>query len=267
MSILPIGEDARLSEFPQPCIEFKFLDIRIATNYFDESLVIGEGGSGKVYKGSITVGENRDKSIVAIKRLKLSSRQGEREFLAEIGIQSKLSHAHLVSLISYCENKKQKRIIVSEYMPKGTLEDRLHRREYPPLTLVRRLKILMGAAQGLNYLHTGTCIDHGVIHRDMKTANILLDDNWVAKICDFGLSKTGPTNQTSDYIRGTPGYVDPDYYQTCVPTQKSDVYMFGVIMLEVFSGRVPIDKSLDDQNQQKFLITWAQECFRMNTLA
>ncbi|GKE16021.1 concanavalin A-like lectin/glucanase domain, serine/threonine-protein kinase Rad53 [Tanacetum coccineum] len=231
MSILPVGEEAQLSELPQLCIEFKFSDIQIATNYFDESLVIGERGSGKVYKGCFAVGENRDKFVVAIKRLKSSSRQGEREFLAEIGIQSKLRHMHLVSLIGYCKNEKQERIIVSEYMSKGTLADRLHRREYPPLTLVRRLKILIRAACGLDHLHTGTNINHRVIHRDMKTANILLDDNWVAKICDFGLSKIGPTNQTSNYIRGTPGYVDPDYIETCVPTQRmSEEYFNGALI-------------------------------------
>ncbi|PWA40657.1 aspartic peptidase A1 family, Aspartic peptidase domain, Xylanase inhibitor [Artemisia annua] len=100
----------------------------------------------------------------------------------------------------------------------------------------------------------------------MKTANILLDDNWVAKICDFGLSKTGPTNQTSNYIRGTPGYVDPDYCETLVPTQKTDVYMFGVIMLEVLCVRKAVDVSFDDPNQH-VLTKWAQECFRINSLA
>ncbi|PWA40661.1 concanavalin A-like lectin/glucanase domain, Serine/threonine-protein kinase Rad53 [Artemisia annua] len=266
MSIIPVCEELQLSELPQLCIEFTYSDIQIATNYFNELLLIGEGGYGKVYKGNITVGESRDKLVVAIKHLKLSSHQGEREFLAEIGIQSKLRHRNLVSLIGYCKHEEQERFIVLEYISKGSLEDRLHRREYPPLTLVRRLQILIGAACGLDHLHTGTGINHGVIHRDMKTANILLDDNWVAKICDFGLSKTGPTNQTSNYVRGTPGYVDPDYCETLVPTQKTDVYMFGVIMLEVLCVRKAVDVSFDDPNQH-VLTKWAQECFRINSLA
>ncbi|KAK1414176.1 hypothetical protein QVD17_29917 [Tagetes erecta] len=172
---------------------------------------------------------------------------------------SKLRHCHLVSLIGYC-NDGQEMTLVYEYMSRGTLDDHLHKHGML-LTWMRRLQICLGAARGLDYLHTGTGIKHGVIHRDVKSSNILLDDSWAAKVSDFGLSKIGPINQPSTYVstqvKGTFGYLDPDYYATGRLTRKSDVFAFGVILFEVLSGKKAVDRSLDDEHWG--LVRWAQD--------
>ncbi|KAJ0698019.1 putative protein kinase RLK-Pelle-CrRLK1L-1 family [Helianthus annuus] len=252
------------SHLPQPCRQFTFSEIGVATRNFDESLVIGRGGFGNVYRGTITCGEIR--LDAAIKRLEAGSNQGAVEFWAEVEMLSKLRHCHLVSLIGYC-NDGQEMILVYEYMYNGTLADRLHKRRVP-LTWVRRLKICIGAARGLDYLHTGTGIKHGVIHRDVKSTNILLDDKWAAKISDFGLSKIGPTNQPSTYVntlvRGTFGYLDPEYFQTGRLTRKSDVYAFGVVLFEVLCGKQAVDSSIDEEHWG--LATWAQDSIKKGRL-
>ncbi|KAJ0701393.1 putative protein kinase RLK-Pelle-CrRLK1L-1 family [Helianthus annuus] len=249
---------------PQPCRQFTFSEIQLATQNFDESLVIGRGGFGKVYRGTFTYGETY--LDAAIKRLESGSSQGAVEFWAEIEMLSNLRHCHLVSLIGYC-NDGQEMILVYEHMPNGTLADCLHKRR-APLTWVRRLKICIGAARGLDYLHTGTGINHGVIHRDVKSTNILLDDNWAAKVSDFGLSKIGPTNQPSTYVntlvRGTFGYMDPDYFQTGRLTRKSDVYAFGVVLFEVLCGKQAVDSSTDEEHWG--LATWAQDSLKEGRL-
>ncbi|KAJ9538153.1 hypothetical protein OSB04_030886 [Centaurea solstitialis] len=251
---------------PQPCRRFTISEIEIATRNFDDSLVVGSGGFGKVYKGTIT--NNNGESIldVAIKRLGATSNQGAVEFRAEIEMLSNLRHCHLVSLIGYC-NDGQEMILVYQYMSRGTLEHHLHKGGIL-LSWVRRLKICIGAARGINYLHTGTGINHGVIHRDVKSSNILLDDCWEAKISDFGLSKIGPTNQpctsVSTMVKGTFGYLDPDYVYTGRLTRKSDVYAFGVVMLEVLCGKQAVDRSLGEE--QRSLARWAQESIKEGKL-
>ncbi|KAJ9538342.1 hypothetical protein OSB04_031075 [Centaurea solstitialis] len=253
-------------EPPQPCRRFTISEIEIATRNFDDSLVVGSGGFGKVYKGTIT--NNNGESIldVAIKRLGATSNQGAVEFRAEIEMLSNLRHCHLVSLIGYC-NDGQEMILVYQYMSRGTLEHHLHKGGIL-LSWVRRLKICIGAARGLNYLHTGTGINHGVIHRDVKSSNILLDDCWEAKISDFGLSKIGPTNQpctsVSTMVKGTFGYLDPDYVYTGRLTRKSDVYAFGVVMLEVLCGKQAVDRSLGEE--QRSLARWAKESIKEGKL-
>ncbi|CAH1449402.1 unnamed protein product [Lactuca virosa] len=251
-------------EWSQPCRPFEFPEILLATNNFDESLVIGHGGFGKVYKGNVINGSSV--VVSAIKRLDSMSSQGASEFWAEVKMLSKLRHCHLVSLFGYCNHDKEM-IIIYEYMPNGTLEDHRHKL-CTHLSWIQRLKICIGTARGLDYLHTGTGVEFGVIHRDVKSSNILLDDNWAAKISDFGLSKIGATNQRSTYVntlvKGTFGYLDPNYYTTGRLTRKSDVYSFGVVLLEVLCRKRAVDRNLDEE--QWGLVSWAQESIKEGNL-
>ncbi|KAJ9538340.1 hypothetical protein OSB04_031073 [Centaurea solstitialis] len=268
MSFLTAQEPPQSSSFqpPQPCRRFTISEIEIATRNFDDSLVVGSGGFGKVYRGTITNNNGESLLDVAIKRLGETSNQGAVEFRAEIEMLSNLRHCHLVSMIGYC-NDGQEMVLVYQYMSRGTLEHHLHKRGLP-LSWMRRLKICIGATRGLNYLHTGTGIKHGIIHRDVKSSNILLDDCWEAKIADFGLSKIGPTNQpctsVSTMVKGTFGYLDPDYVYTGRLTRKSDVYAFGVVMLEVLCGKQAVDRSLGEE--QWSLARWAQESIKEGKL-
>nr|XP_043629868.1 receptor-like protein kinase FERONIA [Erigeron canadensis] len=260
----PTGDDKESQPATSSCRHFQFHDILSATDNFDESLVIGNGGFGKVYKGNVMVGSSY--VVAAIKRLDTISNQGEAEFWAEVETLSKLRHCNLVSLIGYC-NHGQEMILVYEYMSNGTLEDHLHKLG-TPLSWLQRLKICIGAGRGLHYLHTGTGIESGVIHRDVKSSNILLHESWAAKISDFGLSKIGPINQPTTYvntlIKGTFGYLDPDYYATGKLTRKSDVYAFGVVMLELLCRRRALDRSLDEEKMN--LARWVQESIKEGNL-
>ncbi|KAM7462745.1 hypothetical protein LguiA_030866 [Lonicera macranthoides] len=248
---------------------FSLAEILLATHNFSNELVLGRGGFGKVYKGVIDNGT----VTVAIKRLNEMSKQGAREFWNEIEMLSKFRHSHLVSLIGYCNTGKEM-IIVYEYMVHGTLADHLHTkgtngsRSTSTLSWVQRLKICIGAARGLDYLHTGTGVIERVIHRDVKSSNILLDENWAARISDFGMSKIGPANTTvtlvSTNVKGTFGYLDPEYFLTCKLTRKSDVYSFGVVLFEVLCGRPVIDSRLD--HEQRGLAGWAQQNMKEGTL-
>ncbi|KAM7473795.1 hypothetical protein LguiB_021038 [Lonicera macranthoides] len=255
----------------QLCRRFSLAHILLATNNFDDALIIGHGGFGKVYKGVIDDGT----VIVAIKRLSPMSKQGAPQFWTEVELLSKFRHSHLVSLIGYCNNRDEL-ILVYEYMARGSLADHLYKlgpngNNSLTLSWVQRVKICIGAAQGLDYLHTGTGIHDRVIHCDLKSSNILLDDSWAAKVSDFGLSKIGPANQSasasshvSTNVKGTFGYVDPEYLVTHRLTRKSDVYSFGVVLLEVLSGRRAVD--LKRCEEQWGLAGWAKECIKKGEL-
>ncbi|XP_058765608.1 probable receptor-like protein kinase At2g23200 [Vicia villosa] len=235
-------------------LKISLLDLQLATENFDAKRIIGKGGFGNVYKGVL-----KNRMNVAVKRSVSGSGQGLLEFETEIMVLSKIRHIHLVSLIGYCDESGEM-ILVYEYMKKGTLRENLYNTNLPSfLTWKQRLEICIGAAKGLHYLHKG--VAGGIIHRDVKSTNILLDENLVAKLADFGLSKTGPIDQESyvgTCVKGTFGYLDPDYFKSLKLTEKSDVYSFGVVLLEVLCARPAIDQSCP--SGQVNLVEWRLGC-------
>nr|KYP69788.1 Receptor-like protein kinase FERONIA [Cajanus cajan] len=230
----------------------------IATSNFSEALVIGEGGFGKVYKGIMHDGVTH----VAVKRCNPSSRQGFKEFQNEINFFS-FCHMNLVSLLGYCQEGNEL-ILVYEYMAQGPLCDHLYKKQKQTLPWNQRLRICVGAARGLHYLHTGT--NHPVIHRDIKSANILLDQNWIAKIADFGLCRTVPSlfhSHVSTEVKGTLGYLDPEYYKRRKLTEKSDVYSFGIVLFEVLCGRPAVNPvAVEEESEKAGLAMWAMHCYQ-----
>ncbi|XVF44003.1 hypothetical protein PTKIN_Ptkin02bG0085100 [Pterospermum kingtungense] len=229
---------------------FTYEELMEMTNGFACQNVIGEGGFGCVYKGWMPDGR-----VVAVKQLKAGRGQGEREFRAEVEIISRVHHRHLVSLVGYSVAENQK-LLIYEFVPNNTLEHHLHAKDLPVLEWVKRVKIAVGAAKGLAYLHEDC--QPKIIHRDIKSANILLDDDFEAQVADFGLARLNDTTQThvSTRVMGTFGYLAPEYASSGKLTDRSDVYSFGVVLLELITGRKPVDptRPLGDES----LVEWAR---------
>ncbi|WCJ29287.1 Protein kinase superfamily protein [Euphorbia peplus] len=225
---------------------FTFDELRLITQSFARCNLLGEGGFGPVYKGFVDdkLRPGLDAQPVAVKILDLDGLQGQREWMAEIIFLGQLRHPHLVKLIGYCSEDEQ-RLLVYEYMPRGSLENQLFRRFSAALPWSTRMKIALGAAKGLEFLHE---TDPPVIYRDFKSSNILLDSDFMAKLSDFGLAKDGPDGEETHVttrVMGTQGYAAPEYVMTGHLTTMSDVYSFGVVLLELLTGK----RSMDDSRQ------------------
>ncbi|BFG16946.1 hypothetical protein CerSpe_032200 [Prunus speciosa] len=229
---------------------FTFEELDKATNGFSSQNLLGEGGFGSVYKGCLPDGRE-----VAVKQLKIGGGQGEREFKAEVEIISRIHHRHLVSLVGYCISENR-RLLVYEYVANDTLYFHLHGEGRAVLEWATRVKVAAGAARGIAYLHED-CHPR-VIHRDIKSSNILLDNNFEARVSDFGLAKLALDANThiSTRVMGTFGYMAPEYASSGKLTEKSDVYSYGVVLLELITGRKPVDTSqpLGDES----LVEWAR---------
>ncbi|XP_022970537.1 probable serine/threonine-protein kinase PBL10 isoform X1 [Cucurbita maxima] len=241
---------------------FSFSELKLATRNFRPDSLLGEGGFGSVFKGwidehSFSAAKPGSGMVVAVKRLNVDGHQGHKEWLAEVNFLGQLRHPHLVKLIGYCFEDEH-RLLVYEFLPRGSLENHLFKRGlyFQPLSWSLRLKIALGAAKGLAFLHND---ENKVIYRDFKTSNILLDTNYNAKLSDFGLAKDGPTgdkSHVSTRVMGTYGYAAPEYLATGHLSAKSDLYSFGVVLLEMLSGRRAIDKNRPPGEQN--LVEWAK---------
>ncbi|XP_030542497.1 probable LRR receptor-like serine/threonine-protein kinase At1g67720 [Rhodamnia argentea] len=230
---------------------FMLSEIEDATRKFEKK--IGSGGFGVVYYGKLTDGRE-----IAVKVLTNDSYQGKREFSNEVTLLSRIHHRNLVQFLGYCQ-EDGRNMLIYEFMHNGTLKEHL----YGPLThewsfnWIKRLEIAEDAARGIEYLHTG-CVP-AIIHRDLKSSNILLDNNLKAKVSDFGLSKSQAdgASHVSSVVRGTVGYLDPEYYISQQLTDRSDVYSFGVILLELISGREAISNESFGANCRN-IVQWAR---------
>ncbi|KAI3506186.1 hypothetical protein L1887_28542 [Cichorium endivia] len=260
-------------------------DIKSATHNFSDDYKIGIGGFGKVYKaklfhfdfrkhvkeggyGTISIvelsGYQRTQSTVAIKRLDRNFGQGTREFLQEISVLPYFRHKNLVTLVGFCDEDDE-RILVYEYASNGSLDSHIRSNDITNChTWATRLQICLDAAYGLDFLHNGVGEHHRIIHRDIKSSNILLGRNYIGMISDFGLSRIGPANLQATFLMtqavGTLAYIDPQYAKTGKLTKESDVYSFGVVLLEALSGRLayfPLSK-----DGQEFLPDMAKCCFQ-----
>ncbi|XP_050217935.1 proline-rich receptor-like protein kinase PERK1 [Mercurialis annua] len=231
---------------------FTYEELARATDGFSDANLLGQGGFGYVHKGVLPNGKE-----VAVKQLKAGSGQGEREFQAEIEIISRVHHKHLVSLVGYCITGSE-RLLVYEFVPNNTMEFHLHGKGRPTMDWPTRLKIALGSAKGLAYLHEDC--HPKIIHRDIKAANILLDFKFEAKVADFGLAKISSEVNThvSTRVMGTFGYLAPEYASSGKLTDKSDVFSFGVMLLELITGRRPVDHSGGHGYADDSLVDWAR---------
>ncbi|XP_073149347.1 systemin receptor SR160-like [Henckelia pumila] len=242
-----------IATFEKPLAKLTFADLLEATDGFHNDCLIGSGGFGDVYKAQL-----KDGNVVAIKKLIHVSGQGDKEFTAEMETIGKVKHRNLVPLLGYCKVGEE-RLLVYEYMKYGSLEDVLHDRKKIGIKLswASRRKIAIGSARGLAFLHHN-CIPH-IIHRDMKSSNVLIDENLEARVSDFGMARhmsAQDTHLSVSTLAGTPGYVPPEYYQSFRCSTKGDVYSYGVVLLELLTGRQPTDSADFGDNN---LVGWVKQ--------
>ncbi|KAF7147587.1 hypothetical protein RHSIM_Rhsim03G0093200 [Rhododendron simsii] len=284
-----------LSQRPSNLRVFTHAEMKTATRNFNRTTKIGEGGFGCVYKGAIKSSDDpQGKLDVAVKQLGkrglqarflklffagdtesiyllLGNRQlkevqwsvlpeGHKEWVTEVNVLGVVEHPNLVKLVGYCAEDDERgiqRLLVYEYMPNRSVEDHLSPRSETPLPWAMRLKIAQDAARGLAYLHEG--MDFQIIFRDFKSSNILLDEQWNAKLSDFGLARLGPLEgetHVSTAVVGTLGYAAPEYMQTGHLTSRSDIWSYGVFLYELITGRRPMDRNRP-KNEQK-LLDWVR---------
>ncbi|OIV97354.1 hypothetical protein TanjilG_07106 [Lupinus angustifolius] len=254
---LTFSEDLSISLAGSNLHVFSLAELKTITQHFSSSNFLGEGGFGPVHKGFIDdkLRPGLKAQPVAVKLLDLDGSQGHKEWLTEVVFLGQLRHPHLVKLIGYC-CEEEHRLLVYEYLPRGSLENHLFRRFSASLPWSTRMKIAVGAAKGLAFLHEA---EKPVIYRDFKASNILLDSDYNAKLSDFGLAKDGPEGDdthVSTRVMGTQGYAAPEYVMTGHLTAMSDVYSFGVVLLEILTGRKSVDKNRPQREQN--LVEWAR---------
>ncbi|XVF07880.1 hypothetical protein REPUB_Repub06bG0177400 [Reevesia pubescens] len=255
------------SSFPsmsqRPCNlrVFTVSELKSATKNFSRSVMLGEGGFGCVYKGIMKSPDDSSQKIeVAVKQLGKRGLQGHKEWVTEVNMLGVVEHQNLVKLVGYCAEDDERgiqRLLIYEYMPNSSVENHLSVRSETTLSWVMRLKIAQDAARGLAYLHEG--MGFQIIFRDFKSSNILLDEQWNAKLSDFGLARLGPSEgltHVSTAVVGTMGYAAPEYLQTGRLTSKIDVWSYGVFLYELITGRRPLDKNRPKHEQK--LLEWVK---------
>ncbi|KAF7055760.1 hypothetical protein CFC21_063245 [Triticum aestivum] len=257
------GSGGRVLDAPRLRV-FTLAELRAVTRGFKPEMVLGEGGFGRVYKGwvddrTLHPAKSSAGVVVAVKRLNAESVQGLQEWQSEVNFLGRLQHPNLVRLLGYCgDGEDRDLLLVYEFMPKGSLENHLFRRggSFEPLSWATRLKIAAGAARGLAFLHSP---ETQIIYRDFKASNILLDHDFAPKLSDFGLAKSGPAagrSHVTTRVMGSYGYAAPEYVATGHLYVKSDVYGFGVVLLELLTGLRAHDPNRP--THQANLVEWAR---------
>ncbi|CAM6107841.1 unnamed protein product [Calypogeia fissa] len=249
------------------CQNFKYRVLSSATKGFSADRLLGSGGFGSVYKGQVVLKGETKQSDVAVKRISATSHQGAQEFVAEVKIIGQAQHRHLVRLLGWCHEKGEL-LLVYDYMPNGSVDQHLYHETDSVLTWSRRLKIVSGVATALAYLHEEW--EQRVIHRDVKSSNVMLDRDFNARLGDFGLARLSRHDQappSTAVLAGTYGYMAPELAHTLKPTEKTDVYSFGALVLEMATGRQPLLSKVDSESfNELLLVNWVWSLYRDDAL-